>query len=176
MNRNFVIGVVTAALALCAGAADNQPHFRLALAYPSPAPAVPGRFRPSMSQSFYHAGRYDVRNATMVDLIRTAWGLDPDKVLGGPSWVEMDRFDISAVAPPDTSDAALKLMLRPLLEERFHLALHPDSRDFPTYALRAGKKAAFARSRWLGRIRLQAEAVDQRYRAKADYEWRLCFA
>ena len=39
-------------------------------------------------------GRYEVKNATMVDLVRIAYGFDTDKVLGGPSWLEMDRFDV----------------------------------------------------------------------------------
>ena len=37
-------------------------------------------------------GCYEVRNATMADLIAAAYGVDDDKVVGGPSWLEMDRF------------------------------------------------------------------------------------
>ena len=41
-------------------------------------------------------GRYEVRLATMVDLIGTAYHVDTEKVVGGPNWLEMDRFDIMA--------------------------------------------------------------------------------
>jgi len=32
-------------------------------------------------------------NATMVDLIRTAYGVDAEKVTGGPAWLDRDRFE-----------------------------------------------------------------------------------
>jgi hypothetical protein len=47
-------------------------------------------------------GRLSIREATMVDLIRTAWTIDPERIAGGPSWLEMDRFDINAKAPANT--------------------------------------------------------------------------
>lgn len=35
----------------------------------------------------------------MVDLIRVAYNVDAEKVFSGPSWLEMDRFDLTAKAP-----------------------------------------------------------------------------
>src|SRR5580698_4164648 len=60
-------------------------------------------------------GRYELKYATMVDLIHIAYDYDDDKILGGPSWVEMDRFDIAAKVPPETPPDAVKLMLQSLL-------------------------------------------------------------
>jgi uncharacterized protein (TIGR03435 family) len=85
-----------------------------------------------------HAGRYEVKSATMVDLIRIAYGFDSDKIVGGPSWLEMDRFDVIAKAPVESTPEALKLMLQALLEERFQLVLHKDTR--PLFVLTAGMK------------------------------------
>jgi uncharacterized protein (TIGR03435 family) len=85
-------------------------------------------------------GRYEVKNATMVDLIRIAYSFDPDKVLGGPSWLEMDRFDVLAKVPADSTPETQKLMLQLLLEDRFKLVVRKDTRALPTYALTAGKK------------------------------------
>src|ERR1700756_1297409 len=62
-------------------------------------------------------GRYKVKTATMVDLIRMAYGCDSDKVPGGPSWLEMDRFDVIAKVPPDTTPETQKPMLQTLLEQ-----------------------------------------------------------
>src|SRR6266446_2771659 len=45
-----------------------------------------------------HGERYVFRQATMLDLISTAYGLDPANVQGGPAWLETDRFDIAAKA------------------------------------------------------------------------------
>ncbi len=51
-------------------------------------------------------------NATLVDLIGTAWSVDPDKVVGGPDWLDTERFDVIATAPADSTPEALKIMLR----------------------------------------------------------------
>jgi len=94
----------------------------------------------NMRSGFYKGGRYEVRQATMVDLISLAYGVNSDRILGGPSWLEMDRFDVIALAPGNTTPDAVKAMLQNLLAERFRLVLHSDKKDLPTYALVAGKK------------------------------------
>ena len=70
-------------------------------------------------RSRFFRGQYEFRNATLVDLIGTAWGVDADKVVGGPDWLDTDRFDVTA----DTSPEAMKKMLRQLLADRFHLVV-----------------------------------------------------
>ncbi len=87
------------------------------------------------------AGRYEVKFGTMVDLIRIAYGFDPDKILGGPSWLEMDRFDVIGKVPADSTPDSQKLMLQSVLEDRFKLVVHKDTRALPTYALTVGKKS-----------------------------------
>src|SRR5436190_18977418 len=58
---------------------------------------------PNMAGGVLRGGRYELRRATMVDLIRTAYGVDADSVIGGPGWLESDRFDVIARAPATTS-------------------------------------------------------------------------
>ncbi len=83
--------------------------------------------------------RYDVRKATMLDLIRIAYGLQPEAVFGGPQWLEFDRFDIAAKAQAGSSPETVRLMLQSLLAERFKLAVHKDMRPLPAFALGVGK-------------------------------------
>jgi uncharacterized protein (TIGR03435 family) len=85
-------------------------------------------------------GRFEVKTATMVDLIVIAWGFGADKILAGPSWLEMDRFDVIGKVPADSTAETQKLMLQSLLEDRFKLVVHKDTRPLPTYALTVGKK------------------------------------
>jgi uncharacterized protein (TIGR03435 family) len=85
-------------------------------------------------------GRYELRTATMVDLVSTAYDFQNDKILGGPSWLEMTRYDVIAKAPPDSTTETLKPALQALLADRFKLAVHKDTRQLPAYALVAGKK------------------------------------
>src|ERR1700683_519464 len=54
---------------------------------------------PYMKGPFLRSGLYEVRTATMVDLIAEGYGVAADKVVGGPSWLEMDRFDLVGRVP-----------------------------------------------------------------------------
>jgi uncharacterized protein (TIGR03435 family) len=75
----------------------------------------------------------------MLELITTAYGIDAEKVLGGPNWLEFDRFDVIAKAPPSTSPENLRLMLQGLLADRFKLVVHMDSKPIPAFILSLGK-------------------------------------
>src|SRR2546430_10555264 len=54
---------------------------------------------PSMAAGGLRGTRYLVRQGTMVDLISLAYDVDNDKIMAGPSWLDTDRFDVSARAP-----------------------------------------------------------------------------
>jgi uncharacterized protein (TIGR03435 family) len=95
--------------------------------------------RPNMTAPVLRGGRYELRQATMVDLIRTAYTIDADKVLGGPSWLEQDRFDVIAKAPPTTSPETLKLMLQAVLADRFKLVFRKDTHPLPAFSLTVAK-------------------------------------
>jgi uncharacterized protein (TIGR03435 family) len=96
--------------------------------------------QPTMTGGVLRGGRYDLRNATMLDLIATAYSIsDRDLIFGGPAWLERNRFDIAAKAPQDTSNADVRLMLQGLLAERFKLVVHRDTRPTNGYVLVVGK-------------------------------------
>ena len=63
---------------------------------------------PNLRGGVLRAGRYELRSATMVDLIRTAYNVEAEKVLGGPAWLETDRFDV--IAKTSAKDAALRII------------------------------------------------------------------
>lgn len=106
-------------------------RFEIADVQPSP----PRRY-PFFIGAFLEQDRYILRQATMVDLIRTAYGLkDPNFVRGGPSWLEWDRWDVIGKVPPGTNEAAAKEMLKNLLEERFKLVAHEGNSEMPAWWL-----------------------------------------
>src|SRR5689334_5805219 len=76
--------------------------------------------QPTMTGGVLRGGRYDLRNATMVDLVATAYSVaDRELIVGGPAWLERNRFDIAAKAPQATSPADVRRMLQNLLADRF---------------------------------------------------------
>lgn len=89
---------------------------------------------------FIDRGRVETESATMLTLIATAYSVETDMVVGGPNWLDADRFYVAAHAAPSTPDATMRLMLQTMLAERFHLAVHREDRPMPVYALRVGKR------------------------------------
>ncbi|HXS93217.1 MAG TPA: TIGR03435 family protein [Candidatus Limnocylindrales bacterium] len=115
-------------------------------------------------------GRYEIRNASIVDLIRTAYGFDADHILGGPSWLEMDRFDVAAKVPEHSTAEDLKPMLQSLLEERFQLKARKDTKPMPAYALTATRKPNFKESDGSGETGCRFKgAADGRITIGADF-------
>jgi len=141
--RALTIFTLTMAVscALRAQSAENRPAFEAADIETSANMRFPFMRGPRVL-----AGRYEVHNANMVDLVATAHGFNQNEVLEGPSWLEEDRFDVVAKLPPDSTPDTQKAMLRALLEDRFKLAAHVDKRPMPALALTVGKKVLFKES------------------------------
>lgn len=85
--------------------------------------------------------RFVEKAYTLKLLIAAAYDLNPRTILGGPSWIESDHYDILAVTPGDvrpTHDEQMS-MLRTLLAERFSLAFHREQKEFSIYQLEVAK-------------------------------------
>ena len=133
--RGAVTGVGVALLSVVVFGQSTGPQASFAVA---DVHASPRTTTPVMRVSF-RAGRYEIRNATMVDLIRTAYAVDADKVLGGPSWLEYDRFDVAALAPANATPDTQRLMLQALLADRFKLVVRRDTKPTSGQVLVMGK-------------------------------------
>src|ERR1035437_800719 len=103
--------------------------------------------------------RFDMRDATILDLISFAYNREDAAILAGPTWIDFDHFDIVASVPslkppslkPDPADAAgpppnpydqVRPMIKRTLEERFHLKYHTEQRPLPGYVMTVAKDAA----------------------------------
>jgi uncharacterized protein (TIGR03435 family) len=96
-------------------------------------------------------GRIDISCADLRDLILTAYGIYADganpapgsfrmQVVGGPSWMDSTRYDISARAPGNPPHSQMYgPMQRALLEDRFKLKVHRETKDGPVYYLTQAK-------------------------------------
>jgi uncharacterized protein (TIGR03435 family) len=86
-------------------------------------------------------GRFTANNVPLRQLILMAYQVQPFQIVGGPSWMVSDRFDIVAKAsgdlPPPTPGVVgpMQLMMRALLADRFKLTLHNEQKEMPIYAL-----------------------------------------
>lgn len=78
--------------------------------------------------------RLDVKDMSLRFLIEEAWDL-PDFELSVPDSVGYHHFDIAATSGAPVSRADMRIMLKNLLIERFHLATHWDTRTESIYRL-----------------------------------------
>src|SRR5688572_23596836 len=122
MKRGLLAAVLLASsVALIGQQPAPQRAFDVVSIKPSP-PGAQNRL-PRISP-----GRVELFNATLKQLIASAYSrfpFDPRQVVGGPAWIDSERFDIVATLeqPPRFDQAGmlgeLNGMLRALIEERF---------------------------------------------------------
>jgi uncharacterized protein (TIGR03435 family) len=94
---------------------------------------------------FQPGGRFTMTNVPIRNLVAAAYGtpqpLPPFLVIGGPDWLDKDRYDVIAKAAGDPAPGPngpppiMFEMLRTLLAQRFKLVVHRETRDQPVYAL-----------------------------------------
>jgi len=115
------------------------------------APSSDGSIR-TMVQ-FPPNGRLTAAGATVKTLICVAYGLSDFQVLGGPNWIEEDRYDVLATPgsaleeqlqkmKSDDNTQAKRQMLQALLADRFKLILHHDTKELPIYGLVVAKSGS----------------------------------
>jgi uncharacterized protein (TIGR03435 family) len=102
------------------------------------------------------SGQFTMRNQALKTFLGFAFNpgnqrFRDDLIVGAPSWVDSDRFDVVGKAPPGTPprqcffsgfcypDKALATMLRIFLEKEFQIASHQEQRPNNVYALVIGK-------------------------------------
>jgi uncharacterized protein (TIGR03435 family) len=103
--------------------------------------------------------RFTATDVSLYGLIVKAYGLSACRpfvgqcvlLSGGPDWLRKETFDVRAKAPDGSPDydliqflngraPQLQVMLRTLLEDRFHLKVHTEKRQLPVYILTKGAK------------------------------------
>jgi uncharacterized protein (TIGR03435 family) len=128
----YCIVLVALAASPVFGQSSATPGFEIADVHASAPRMNPGAgVRPGAVRN----GVYEIANGTMLDLIRIAYMVEADKVLGGPSWLELDRFDVTAKVPPSTTMDTARPMLQTLLADRFKLVVRDEKKEMTTWVL-----------------------------------------
>ncbi len=81
-------------------------------------------------------GGWSATNVTLGMLIRIAFQLQDNQIVGGPKWLFEDRFDVLGSGnAPGSAPSLLLPKLQTLLADRFGLVTHTETRELPMYAL-----------------------------------------
>ncbi len=80
-------------------------------------------------------GRLTAINVPLRFFIRRAFELPDARIVGGPAWLETERFDIVATLPADADSDMMRRMMQTLLADRFKLVARREVREMPVYSL-----------------------------------------
>jgi len=129
--RTFVLWLFCVAVALC----QPPPAPRIEVASVKLSHKDPSHWGITTGH-----GRILADNVTMKHCIMSAWSVGPNEIVGGPEWLDTERFEIEARADqPVNDDAVLQVLLQGILADRFRLSLHHDTRPMEAYVLEVAK-------------------------------------
>jgi uncharacterized protein (TIGR03435 family) len=122
--------------------ACGQIAFEVASIKPS-APVDFGRtsVRRSVGKEKGAQGRLIYQGLSLLDLISDAKRVQ-QRQISGPDWLSSERFDILAVIPADQTNDQIPEMLEALLQERFKLKTHDETKEMQVYRLVVAKGGA----------------------------------
>jgi hypothetical protein len=129
-----VIGLLSPPHSLAQSTAAVRPEFEAA----SIKPSVSGRGGAGSIRELRPGGlTYTDRN--LFEYIRLAYGVESYQVTHGPAVSLADRYDIVAKAAGPVPLSQVKLMLRSLLEDRFKLTIHRETKEIAVDILTVAK-------------------------------------
>jgi uncharacterized protein (TIGR03435 family) len=82
-------------------------------------------------------GRMIAEKVLLWYFIQNAYGVKPFQLAGGPSWIDSAHYDIDLKATGNASGVEMRLMTQRLLEDRFQLKTHHETKEMPMYELSA---------------------------------------
>src|ERR1700683_918485 len=106
----------------------------------APAPAFevasvkPNTSESGSSRTSGTTGQLTITNRSLRQLIEMAYSAQDFQIVG-PEWLSSAKFDIVAKIPAGAQTDQRPAMMQALLAERFHLAVHRESKEMPAYAL-----------------------------------------
>lgn len=131
----FAAGLIAFGCGVGLGQSDPpRPTFEVASVKPAPPPTGMGL----MIRMGGDKGRINYSNVSIRDVMTQAYAVKDYQIVG-PDWLKSARYDIVATMPEDTPRDQVRLMMQALLADRFHLVIHRETKELPTYALTVGK-------------------------------------
>ena len=87
------------------------------------------------------SGLFSTAGTSLSDLIKFAYDLHPRQIIGGPSWLETEKYDVTGKPdkPGKPDGKQLKVMVQKLLADRFQITFHRDKKELSVYAITVAK-------------------------------------
>jgi uncharacterized protein (TIGR03435 family) len=148
----ILVGMIGAPTLRAQSAAATAPKFDVASVKPCDSNSLPPGGGRGVVGPDSSPGRLTLNCQTVKSFILTSYvlsangqrqGADALKLLpveGGPSWINSERYTINAETETNTSESIMRgPMLQAVLEDRFKLKVHQETREIPIYELTVAK-------------------------------------
>jgi uncharacterized protein (TIGR03435 family) len=141
--------------------------------------------KPNTDNDFRYAFRIEPDGAlaatgiTLKRLMMTAYNVQGFRFVGGPGWVASRRWDVQAKPSRAASPNQIRPMLLTLLEERFQLRSHSETRNMPVYELvvdRNGSKVPTAKDNETRTVRATAGSIELSNATSATFASQVSYA
>jgi uncharacterized protein (TIGR03435 family) len=128
------VTVLLATAFLAAQSKPSRPEFEVASIKPSP------QQMPNQAAIGLHIDGAQIRcnYLPLREYLAMAYQVRANQIVG-PDWISTERFDIAAKLPEGGKPDQIREMIQTLLEDRFRLKTHRDSKEFPVYGLVVAK-------------------------------------
>jgi uncharacterized protein (TIGR03435 family) len=146
MTRHFTCCVISALLPVSVCSAQ-QPEFEAA------SIKVNNSGRQDSNFNRMAGGGVRAINVTLRGMILFAYDIREQQLVGAPSWLDTERYDVEAKPAENDNPTGVKrsfeedfrgirVKMRSLLADRFQLVVHPETREMPIYALMVAKSGS----------------------------------
>jgi uncharacterized protein (TIGR03435 family) len=125
----FVIGVVRVQPALAQTTGNVNAAFDVTSVKPNNSGSGMIRMLPAAN------GGWQAENVPLGMLVRLAFQLQDNQIVGGPKWLFEDRFDVKGTGTASGGDGPMFDKLKSLLRDRFKLVTHVETREQSMFAL-----------------------------------------
>jgi uncharacterized protein (TIGR03435 family) len=137
-RSSAILAVLAIAGALFAQSNDKKPlAFEVASIKPSDGNTPGGGIRAMPGGQTYVA-----QNATLRLMIMLMYKMSDSQVVGGPAWMNSDRWDVNAKAEKPSNIDQLHEMYQTMLVDRFQLRFHMDTKEEAAYVVTVEKSGS----------------------------------
>jgi len=126
----IVLGLLVVAIPILSQAPAGRQQFEVASVKVHPPPVT-------LIGIANRGGRFTATGFSLKMLVGRGYAVPASQIVGGPSWADSERYDIEAKAPEGATQ--FQPMLQSLLEDRFKLRIHKETKDLPVYELVVAK-------------------------------------
>lgn len=138
LNLNRTRGLAALILAAATLAAGQTKEFEVASVKPHN-----GEDDGRVGIQITPGGRWRATNVPLQLLLQIAYELKPGQMTGAPGWINNERYDIDAkldeTLGPNPKPGEMQPYLQSLLEKRFQLKFHRETKEMQVYALVVAK-------------------------------------